>query len=236
MNAENTTEAPARPVTLDTSDKNAMAIYRRAFPTTNFRSLTVKEFRGPKSLNSYWDSGYRDYFTIVPIAAGAEPLKEIPQNGTPFDGKNLELSELPAGFALAVRHYAGTRQYGTLYLNSDNLTRMLPAPAESLTWNAVAVLACTCGLKSFARREQAARLGLTAADWAAGLAELQARQFVNRAGAITNDGRNLVRSWPGCGCGISFHTLAQTHGRAEETGWSEKTRANIATFEHEGRR
>jgi hypothetical protein len=76
----------------------------------------------------YWDSGCRDYFQIVRISDG-QPLASIPQNGTPYDGKNLELSALPEGYAVAMHVYSGSNQYGYLYLHADNITKMLPESA-----------------------------------------------------------------------------------------------------------
>lgn len=111
-----------------TTDKFAVELFRSAFGGTKFRKIRLQEFRGPMSLNSYWSSGYRDYFKIVRIADGAN-LADVPQNGTPFDGKNFELSELPAGYAVAVHSYCGVRQYGALYLNAANLTPLLPVAA-----------------------------------------------------------------------------------------------------------
>lgn len=198
---------------LDTSDSVALAIYRRAFPETNFRSLTVRAFRGPMSLNSFWDSGYRDYFVIVPID-GSAPLATVPQNGTPFDGKNLELSQLPEGFAVAVHHYQGSRQRGTLHLNAENLTKFLPAPGgEEMPWGEKVVLAVTSGLKPFARRDEARRMGVSGPEYDAAAAGLKAKRFLNAAGAITNEGRNLVRTFPGCSWSANFHAMTEAAGR-----------------------
>lgn len=173
-----------------TSDATALSVFRRAFPRTNFRSLAVYEFRGPKNLNSYWDSGYRDYFAIVPLV-GNGPIKQIEQNGTPFDDKNYELSELPEGYALAVHHYSGTRQSGTLYLSKENITPMLPAPVE-LSRDEKAVLIITRSLISRARDEERARWGMSAAQWDAARSSLTSRGLLLKSGAITNEGRNLA--------------------------------------------
>jgi hypothetical protein len=110
-------------------DKNAIELFRKAFPETKFRKVYIKQFRGIMSLNSYWSSGYRDYFIILEIATG-RTMASIPQNGTPFDGKNLELSALPLGFCLAVHHYAGCSQYGSLYFNEGDMVKMLGETAQ----------------------------------------------------------------------------------------------------------
>lgn len=114
------------------NDKNLIALFRRAFPASKTRKIYVKEFHGPQSLNSYWNSGCRDYFQIIDLS-NMQPVGSVPQNGTPYDAKSLSLSELPEGYALAVHHYSGTLVYGSIYFNQANLTRFLPASTITAT-------------------------------------------------------------------------------------------------------
>lgn len=65
------------------------------------RNVKFKEFRSGMSLNSYWDSGSRDYYYYVNVLTGN--CVTIPQNGTPFDGKNLKTSDLAEHTVLAER-------------------------------------------------------------------------------------------------------------------------------------
>ena len=65
------------------------------------RNVKFKEFRTGMSLNSYWDSGSRDYYYFVNIFTGA--AREVPQNGTPFDRLNLKSDVLEANEVLAHR-------------------------------------------------------------------------------------------------------------------------------------
>lgn len=61
------------------------------------RKVHLKEHRPGMSLNSYWNSGCRDYFYYMTIPASmgtSRILREIPQNGTPFDRENLKTTEL----------------------------------------------------------------------------------------------------------------------------------------------
>lgn len=60
------------------------------------RNVKFKEFKSGMSLNSYWDSGSRDYFWYVSVF-GLQPrvIQTIPQNGTPFDGMSLKTDQLP---------------------------------------------------------------------------------------------------------------------------------------------
>lgn len=57
------------------------------------RKVHTKEYKADMSLNSYWDSGSRDYYYYIAISPTGlfEPrlMSTVPQNGTPFDKLNL---------------------------------------------------------------------------------------------------------------------------------------------------
>ncbi len=213
-------------LTIETTDKTAMAIFSRAFPNTNFRALTVREFRGPMSLNSYWSGGYRDYFVVLPIEGNG--AASVPQNGSAFDERNLSLSELPAGFAVAVHHY-GQRARGSLYLAADNITPMLAGPQQVSPWIEKAVLAVVCSLKSFARREQASRIGIGAAEYDATIAVLKGKRLLSAMGGATPDGRNLDNANRGASIQWNWGKLAIEGGRdCEEKRSAERIAAYYA--------
>lgn len=65
------------------------------------RNVKFKEFKPGMSLNSYWDSGSRDYFYFVNLVSGA--VRSVPQNGTPFDKASLKTTELQPNEVLAER-------------------------------------------------------------------------------------------------------------------------------------
>jgi hypothetical protein len=65
------------------------------------RNVKFKEFQPGMSLNSYWDSGSRDYFYFVNVLTGA--VRAVGQNGTPFDGVNLKTTVLNPNEVLAER-------------------------------------------------------------------------------------------------------------------------------------
>jgi hypothetical protein len=58
------------------------------------RKVSVHPFT-PISLNSYWDGGSRDYFFFVSLNGAV--LSTVPQNGTPFDRKDLRCESLEPG-------------------------------------------------------------------------------------------------------------------------------------------
>lgn len=65
------------------------------------RNVKHKDFVPGLNLNSYWDSGSRDYFYFVNIVTGA--TREVPQNGTPFDRLNLTADTLDTNTVIAER-------------------------------------------------------------------------------------------------------------------------------------
>ena len=65
------------------------------------RNVKHKDFVPGLNLNSYWDSGCRDYFYYVNLVTGAS--REVPQNGTLFDRKNLTAETLDVNEVIAER-------------------------------------------------------------------------------------------------------------------------------------
>ena len=65
------------------------------------RNVKHKDFVPGLNLNSYWDSGCRDYFYYVNLVTGASRV--VPQNGTLFDRKNLTAETLDANEVIAER-------------------------------------------------------------------------------------------------------------------------------------
>lgn len=65
------------------------------------RNVKFKEFKPGMSLNSYWDSGSRDYFYFVNLVSGS--TREVPQNGTPFDRASLKTDVLNPNEVLVER-------------------------------------------------------------------------------------------------------------------------------------
>ncbi len=65
------------------------------------RNVKFKDFQPGMSLNSYWDSGSRDYFYFVNVLTGH--VRIVGQNGTPFDGLNVKSDILHANEVLAER-------------------------------------------------------------------------------------------------------------------------------------
>lgn len=76
---------------LTLSDSQVKAI-KKAIGCKMRKAPKFKEFTSGMSLNSYWDSGSRDYFYFVNLKTFS--VRTVPQNGTPFDGLNLKTDAL----------------------------------------------------------------------------------------------------------------------------------------------
>lgn len=156
--------------------------------------LRATTFHGPKNLNSYWDSGHRDYFTFVNL--DTREKKTVEQNGTVFDGKNYVCNELPENFAL-IEVSQGRVTLCTIYFRPDQIAKLLPAPTDALTEDEQIVINYTCMLKSSYGGESNLRFkkaheytGITADRWESAKASLVTKKLLNKAGAITPSGRN----------------------------------------------
>lgn len=183
------------------STPEVKALVNRAFPNFNGRRIQVQPFpaSGGMRCESYWSGGQRDYYAIIPLSdayVGAAFM--IPENGTPFVPEVKPLTELPVGFAL-VCHTAGHHESVTVYVNQANLVNMLPAPVE-LSEHERQVLKYTSSFKSSyagignyrfhtANRDNPS---FTLENWETAKASCILRGFLNKAGAITESGRNAI--------------------------------------------
>jgi uncharacterized protein YlbG (UPF0298 family) len=170
-------------------------IVKLTFPEYNGRDFIVSTFNGPMELRSYWDSGSRDFWSIINLSNNRS--KMVPENGSPFIPKVWKLSKLPPNFAL-VRYHSGSYKYVTVYIGQENISKMLPAPKE-ITWQEKVVLSATRSLKSsyagvsdYRFREASSETGISKQEWDQAKLNLVSKGMLNKAGAITNDGRNAI--------------------------------------------
>lgn len=169
---------------------------RLAFPDYNGQRFEVLPFEHPLTMTSYWDGGCREYWALVNLATNR--VYNVPENGTPWTGKAFHCRKLPCGIA-AVKLTQNRAPYIAIYLNPANIRQdMLPAPVE-LEWAEQVVLSATRGLKSsyagiknYRFHEARQQTGIEASQWEAAKSNLIARGMLNKAGAITDSGRNAI--------------------------------------------
>lgn len=169
-----------------------------AFPGYTGRKFSVTAFRGPKNLASYWDGGSRDTFALVRM----DDLKavDIPENGTPYSRAPLQLDALPPGTALVEHSIFHGKDFGlTLHVPAENLAPLLPAGPEA-TWEQRVVLAATAGYKNsyggetgLRRRHALEETEIPGPDYDRAHAECIAKRWLNKSGALTDEGRNVIQ-------------------------------------------
>jgi hypothetical protein len=189
--------------TLYTHDPEAIRLARLCFPDYNGTKFTVSPFPGEMRLDSYWDGGSRSYYAILDL--NTNKTAEIPENGTIYanGGKVIQSSFLPLNFLIAEHHISRGKDLGVrLYVHPENLTKYLPAPTL-LSNNETIVLAFTRERKSSYNGQNRAQMACSEAGmpldvWEMTKQSLVARGFLNKAGAITSEGRNAIgdkRTW-----------------------------------------
>jgi hypothetical protein len=122
-----------------------------AFPDYKKRRAFLSEFYSGKNINSYWDGGSKSEYAIVelatmtrkPLPSHTHPYFDVAARGMANQETaavksdhvgNLELQILPEGFALVeAGYFCGKPATAHVYLNSANLTKMLPASVPPTT-------------------------------------------------------------------------------------------------------
>ena len=180
--------------TIYTDHPEVKRIALRAFPQYSGKKFAVQIQKYPISVSSYWEGGSRDYYVFVNLNT-LETTNEVPAQSA-FDKpiKGADSVNLVPGLA-CVRHcyFCGKDLGLTIIIHPDNAPKYLPAPVD-LTENQKIILAAHAGLKSFARFDAIARKipGFNQSIYDTIKAELAAKNLLNKAGAITNDGRNAI--------------------------------------------
>lgn len=173
-----------------------MALVHAAFPEYKGKRINVESFRGPMTMQSYWSGGSRDYWSVVNM----DTLKsiDIPENGTTWNPAIGPLKELPLNGAV-VRYTMGPHESVGVYVNPANLNQFLLPETTELSRDHKIVLAATSGLKSsyggiknYRFHEASERTGITLERWEAAKAQLVKDGYLNKAGAITDNGRNAI--------------------------------------------
>jgi hypothetical protein len=135
-----------------------------------------------------WDEGSRRTYVIVRLA----DLATFRIEQAPFMQRSAlheKTYELPEGFVVVVR-CEGRCDHTEIYTTTANITPLLPAPVELSDDEKIVLTAC-CSLKGGIRFEYANQYtGISRGRYDAAKASLIARKLLNKAGAVTVEGRN----------------------------------------------
>ena len=185
---------------LKMGDPTVNRIVRAAFPGFAGKTADVSISDTVRFWGTYWDEGYRRDYRLVRLAdMKASSIREIPFHATGDDAAFYQADhEIPDGYLVVVFVHSRGGHSIEIISPAGNVTPLLEAPPE-LRRDERIVLCATRNLKSSyggvsnhrfveARRET----GITLERWNTAKASLQAKKFLNAAGAITTDGRNAI--------------------------------------------
>lgn len=180
-----------------TSAPEVQEIARAAFPDYNGKKFSVAAFQGPMDLASNWSGGSRTFYAVINL--NTKKAAEVPQSGTMFDKETYRMTTLPPNMAVVAHQISMGKDIGiTIYVNPENLSKMLPAPDE-VAWAEKVVLSATrslkssyAGIKDYRFREALRDTGITRVEWDEAKASLIQKGMLNNAGAITDKGKNAI--------------------------------------------
>lgn len=174
----------------------------RKIAGATFPSYKGKKFRistdVPSKLESYWSEGSRDYFSFYELSTGK--TFDVESNHPLFEAGNpRDLKILPPGLVVVKHAICCGKDAGiTIYANAGDLTPLLPSKTE-LTEHERTVLSYTksykssyAGVSNYRFYEAHRNTGIKLEDWEKAKASLIDRKLLNKAGAITPDGRNSL--------------------------------------------
>lgn len=190
-----------RTIWIEKPDTDLQRVFTSAFPSYAGRKFKVSLMTGNhfNFTGAYWDGGSKSSYVVVDLATSrAIPASQICptiSNPSEYGGPTQPQADLPPN-AVVVEHsmLCGNDMGLELHVPEANATIFLPTEVE-LTEQERIVLGITVNLKSFARREEAARSGITPAIWDTTKTALIERGFLRKNGAVTADGRNAVRDF-----------------------------------------
>lgn len=175
---------------------DVIRICKIAYPDYNGKKFRVSVVGHPFSVSSYWDGGSRNYFTFVNLSTMA--VMPIPPQSA-YDPKIQgadAVSLVPGLVCVEHTYFCGKDAGCTVMVHPENAPKYLPQKVE-LTEDERIVLDYTGALKpSYAgisnyRFHQAHReKGITIERWNAAKDMLITKRLLNKAGAITQEGRN----------------------------------------------
>jgi hypothetical protein len=181
-------------VHLRRSDPTVDALIKAAFPGWTGQRVEAHITDEVRFYGTNWDEGSRRTYVIVRLA----DLATFRIEQAPFmrpSALHEKTYELPEGFVVIVRR-EGRYDGIEIISSAANITPLLPAP-ETLTEDEEIVLVATCSLKSsyagvsnYRLQEARCFTGITADRYEAAKASLIARKLLNKAGAVTVEGRN----------------------------------------------
>lgn len=181
-----------------TNEMDVKKVALAAYPDYQGRKFSVQVTNHPLDVRSYWDGGSRNYYVFLRL----DNLKtwEMPQQSM-FDKKvnGADSVQLVPGMVCVEHTYFCGKDMGiTIHVHPENAPKRLENNLE-LTREEKIVLVYTRTYKNTyagrtnVRFHEATRAkGISIEQWQNAINSLQEKKMLNKAGAITNEGRNAI--------------------------------------------
>lgn len=178
-----------------------------SFPDYRGRKFRLTPCESVTLTNAYWDGGSRSEYTAVNLDTGSAtsacPAITNPFAPTgPMGTRGPAVVVIPERTVIVARHvFCGHDSGIEIFARPSDVAPLLPAPASSLTEEQRIVLHYTRsrkpsygGISNYRFHSANAETGISLAAWDRAKAALIASGHLNKAGAITNLGRNAPRT------------------------------------------
>jgi hypothetical protein len=148
-------------------------------------------------LNNFWSGGSRSWYKAVELATG-KVTEAHPDTANPFKPEEHVDVPLRPGVVIVEMQQVSDRQYLKAHALPGDLAAALPAPVELTRDERIVLIATRShknsygGEKNIRYREAHRYTGITSERWEAVKAALIQKGLLNKAGAITLEGKNAV--------------------------------------------
>jgi hypothetical protein len=178
----------------------ALQIANHLYPDCTKQAVDVRTHNPDATFNcaSYWDGGSRSYYALYDL--NTHRSISFPAQSA-FDRKvpGIEAVKLTKGVVLVERTYFCGKDSGvTIHLRTDDIDAipMPPTTAPELSEGERKCLFYTRSRKSSYGGDSQYRrhsAGMSEQEWTAAKATLHAKGLMTKAGALTMEGKNVVR-------------------------------------------
>lgn len=180
-----------------TNDGDVQRLGRLAFPDYTGRKFQVHVCESV-NIRSCWEGGSRDFFKFVRLHdmfCSAEMPQQSAYDAPIRGGDDVKL--VPGLVCVEHSIFCGKDTGITIHVHAENAPKYLPAPVD-LTEDEKTVLSYTksckssyAGISNFRFHEATRRTKITLDRWEAAKASCIVKGLLNKAGALTIDGRNV---------------------------------------------
>jgi len=176
-------------------------IIRMTFPSYNGKSFCIR-VQDSYTLENYWSGGSREQPKFLLNNNGQVKVYDAPgKTGNPFLPDAHKSVTIPKNGMIAVHSIFCGKDIGIFfYVSTDSefLPKMLPVTDNTLTFEEKVVLHSTrsyknsyAGMNDCRFREAKQATGISLESWNAAVDSCKAKGYLNKAGAITMEGKNI---------------------------------------------